>query len=117
MVPNKEGIVLRDSAGSSSDTRYALLLRLPAQVHGRYPDSTKNSPDHRKTRAMTSARQDAEDRPSGTTRVLDTYDNMDDTDNDKQRLDHVNPFDNMYAYPSGIPVVHDDVPQQMLSCC
>ena len=77
--------MLRDGAGSSSDTRYALVPRVPAQVHGRSPDSTKNSPDHKKTRATTSARQDVEDRPSGITRVLDTDDSMDDNDNDKDR--------------------------------
>ena len=42
---------------------------------------------------------------------------MDDDGNDKrQRLDNVNQFDDMYAYLSGIPVVHDDVPQHMFSC-
>ena len=45
MVSNEEEIVLRDGAGSSSETRYALLPRAPAQVHGRSPDSAKNSPD------------------------------------------------------------------------
>ena len=42
---------------------------------------------------------------------------MDDTDNVKrQRLDKVNLFDDVYAYLSGIPVVHDDMPQQIFSC-
>ena len=92
MVPNEEEIVLRDGAGSSS-------------------------PGHKKTRTTTSARQDVEDRSSGTTRVSDNDDNMDDDGNSKrQRLNHVNQFDDMYAYLSGIPVVHDDVPQQMFSC-
>ena len=74
-VPNKESIVLRDGVGSSSDTRYALLLRVPAQVPGRSPDSVKNSPDPKKTRATTSARQDVEDRHE---RVHDNDDNVDD---------------------------------------
>ena len=52
-----------------------------------------------------------------TTRVHDNDDTMDDDGNDKrQRLDNVNPLDDMYAYLSGTPVVHDDVPQQMFSC-
>ena len=80
MVSNEEDVVLRDGAGSSSDTRYASLPRVPAQFHGRFPDSTKNSPDHRNARAITSARQDVEIRPSGTTRALDTDNNMDDND-------------------------------------
>ena len=97
MVSNKEEHVLRDGAGSSSDTRYALLPRVPAQVHGRSPDSTTNSPDPKKTRATTSARRGVEARPSGTMRVLDTEDNMNDNDK-RQRLDNVNQFDDMYAY-------------------
>ena len=98
MIPNEEDIVLRDSAGSSSDTRYALLPRVPRQLHGRSPDSTKNSPDHKKAGATTSARQDVEDRPSGTTRVPDNDDGMDDDGNDKgERLANVNQFDDMYA--------------------
>ena len=80
MVANENEVVLRDSAGSGSDTRYVFLPRVPAQVHGRSPDSTTNSPDHKKARATTSARLDVEARPSGTTRVLDTDDNMDDND-------------------------------------
>ena len=109
--------MLRYGAGSSSDTRYALLPRVPAEVRSRSPDSTKNSPDHKKTRATNSARQDVEDRPASITRVLDSDDNMDDNDNDKRlRLDNLNQLDDMYAYLSGIPVVHDDVPQQMVSC-
>ena len=95
-----------------------MLCCLPAQVHGRFPDSTKNSPDHTKTMATTSARQYVEDRPSAKRRVLDTDNNMDDNDNDKrQRLDNVNQFDDMYAYRSGIPVVHDDVPQLIFVVC
>ena len=74
-------------------------LVFPAQLHSRSPDSTKNSPDHKKTRAMTSARQDVKDRPSGAASALDNDDNMDDDGNDKrQRLDKVNQFDDVYAY-------------------
>ena len=49
MVGNEEEVVLRDGARSSSDTCYASLPHVSAQVHGRYPDSTKNSPDHTNT--------------------------------------------------------------------
>ena len=96
MVANEEEFVLGYGGGSSFDTRYALLPHFASQVHGRSPDSTKNSPDHKKTRAIHSASQDVEDRPSGTTRVLDSLDSMDDNGNDKRRrLDNVNQFDDM----------------------
>ena len=113
--------MLRDGAGSSSDTHYAGLPRIPAQVHGRSPDSTTNSPDQRKTRATIDARLDVEARLVGVTRGLDIGDNLEDNDNDndndnRQRLDIVNQHDDMYAYLSGIPVVPDDAPQQMFSC-
>ena len=42
---------------------------------------------------------------------------MDDNHNNtRQRCDNDNQFDDMYAYLSGIPVAHDDVPQHIFSC-
>ena len=109
--------MLRDGAGCSSDTRYALMLCVPAQARGRSPDSRMSSPHHKKAGATTGARLDVEARPGGMARRLDTDDNMDDNDNDKrQRLDILNQLDDMYAYLSGIPALPDDVPQQMISC-
>ena len=96
MVAAEDEVVLRDGAGSSYNTQYALLPRTPAQVHERSPGSSTDSSDHKNNMATTSARLEVDVSRGGLDIDSDMVD--DDDDSIESALRHVCSF---VGYPFG----------------